>query len=145
MAGSLNKVMIIGNVGRDPEMRYLQNGTPVTRISVAASRTWTTPEGERREETEWFRVVAWRKLAETVNQYVKKGSKVYVEGRLQTRSYDDQNGQKRYSTEVIAQTLTMLDSRPRTHDETPEPGFDPGPSSGPMDPDGPMEPDDIPF
>jgi single-strand DNA-binding protein len=112
MAGSLNKVMVIGNVGRNPEMRYLQNGSPVTTFSVAAGRTWTTPEGERREETEWFNVVVWNKLAETVNQYVTKGRKVYVEGRLQTRSWDGQDGQKHYRTEVVAQTVTILDRRP---------------------------------
>jgi single-strand DNA-binding protein len=112
MAGSLNKVMVIGNVGRNPEMRYLQNGSPVTTFSVAAGRTWTTPEGERREETEWFNVVVWNKLAETMNQYVTKGRKVYVEGRLQTRSWDGQDGQKHYRTEVVAQTVTILDRRP---------------------------------
>jgi single-strand DNA-binding protein len=112
MAGSLNKVLVIGNVGRAPEMRYLQNGSPVTTFSVAAGRTWTTPEGERREETEWFNVVVWNKLAETVNQYVTKGRKVYVEGRLQTRSWDGQDGQKHYRTEVVAQTVTILDRRP---------------------------------
>ena len=142
MAGSLNKVMIIGNVGRDPEMRYLQDGTPITRLSVAAGRTWTTPDGERREETEWFRVVAWRKLAETINQYVKKGSKVYVEGRLQTRSWDGQDGQKHYMTEVVAQTLTMLDSRPRQEDGG---GYGAPPAGDSLDPDAPMAPDDIPF
>lgn len=140
MAGSLNKVMIIGNVGRDPEMRYLQDGTPVTHLSVAAGRTWTTPDGQRHEETEWFRVVAWRKLAETINQYVKKGTKVYVEGRLQTRSWDGQDGQKRYTTEVIAQTLTMLDSRRRDED-----GGYSAPAGESLDPDAPMAPDDIPF
>ena len=113
MAGSLNKVMVIGNVGRDPEMRYLPNGTPTTSFSVAASRTWNTPEGERREETEWFNVVTWRRLAETVNQYVTKGRKVYVEGRLQTRSWEGQDGQKHYRTEVVASEVVLLDSRPR--------------------------------
>lgn len=110
MAG-LNKVMVIGNVGRDPEMRYTPNGAAVTSFSVAANRRWTTPEGEQREETEWFNVVMWNKLAETANRYVTKGSKVYIEGRLQTRSWEGQDGQKRYKTEVIAQNLILLDSR----------------------------------
>ncbi len=122
MAGSmsLNKVMIIGNVGRDPEMRYTQNGSPVTSFSVAAGRRWTTPEGEQREETEWFNIVTWNKLAETANRYVAKGSRVYIEGRLQTRSWEGQDGQKRYRTEVVAQNLILLDSRPKTPETTDE-------------------------
>ncbi|MCL5264855.1 MAG: single-stranded DNA-binding protein [Chloroflexi bacterium] len=120
MAGSLNKVMIIGNVGRDPEMRYTQSGAPVTSFSVAASRRWTTPEGEQREETEWFNVVTWNKLAETANRYVAKGSKVYIEGRLQTRSWEGQDGQKRYRTEVVANSLIMLDSRQKSAGGTDE-------------------------
>jgi single-strand DNA-binding protein len=142
MAGSLNKVMIIGNVGRDPEMRYTSGGQPVTQFSVAAGRSWTTPEGDRREETEWFRVVAWRKLAEIVNQYVKKGSKVYVEGRLQTRSWDGQDGQKHYTTEVIATEVTMLDSRPRTEGGVATPTGTNNPFD---DSEGPVDPDAIPF
>lgn len=113
MANSLNKVMIIGNVGKDPEMRYTPNGNPVTSFSIAANRRWTTPEGETREETEWFNVVTWNKLAEVANQYVTKGKKVYVEGRLQTRSWEGQDGQKRHRTEVIASTMILLDSRPK--------------------------------
>jgi single-strand DNA-binding protein len=112
MSNSLNKVLLIGNVGRDPEMRYLQNGTPTTTFSVAAGRSWTTPEGERKEETEWFNIVAWRKLAETCNQLVTKGRKVYIEGRLQTRSWDGQDGQKHYRTEVVAEEMILLDRRP---------------------------------
>src|ERR671939_855785 len=113
MAGGLNKVMIIGNVGRDPEMRYTPGGAAVTSFSVAVSRRWTTPENEVRDETEWFNVVAWNKLAETCNQLITKGRKVYIEGRLQTRSWDDrETGQKKYRTEVIASTMLLLDSRP---------------------------------
>jgi single-strand DNA-binding protein len=112
MAGSLNKVMLIGNVGRDPEMRYLQSGEPVTTFSVATNRRWTGGDGQPREETEWHNVVAWRKLAEQCNEYLSKGRKVYIEGRLQTRSWDDQaTGQKRFRTEVIADRMVMLDSR----------------------------------
>jgi len=112
MAGSLNKVLLIGNVGRDPEMRYLQSGEPVTTFSVATNRRWTAGDGQPREETEWHNVVAWRKLAEQCNEYLNKGRKVYIEGRLQTRSWDDQaTGQKRFRTEVIADRMVMLDSR----------------------------------
>src|SRR5437762_1487341 len=112
MAGrGLNKVMLIGNLGKDPEMKYTPSGVPVTTFSVAVNRTSRTPEGENREETEWFRVVAWQKLAETCNEYLRKGSKVYIEGRLQTRKWTDQQGQERYTTEVIANEMTMLDSR----------------------------------
>ncbi|MCL5961262.1 MAG: single-stranded DNA-binding protein [Chloroflexi bacterium] len=133
MAG-LNKVMVIGNVGREPEMRYTQTGVPVTSFSVASSRRWTTPEGEQREETEWFNVVTWNKLAETASRYVSKGSKVYIEGRLQTRSWEGQDGQKRYRTEIVAQTMILLDSRPKT----------PGAAEDVYTPDD-MEPDEIPF
>ena len=108
MAG-LNKVMIIGNVGTDPEMRYTANGRAVTNFRVASSRNYTTPEGERREETEWFSVVAWQKLAEQCSQYLQKGRRVYVEGRLRTRSWDTPDGQRRFRTEVIADRVIFLD------------------------------------
>ncbi len=108
MAG-LNKVMVIGNVGTDPEMRYTANGRAVTSFRVAANRSYTTPDGERREETEWFSVVAWQKLAEQCSQYLQKGRRVYVEGRLQTRSWDTPDGQRRFRTEVIADRVLFLD------------------------------------
>jgi single-strand DNA-binding protein len=111
MAG-LNKVMIIGNVGTDPEMRYTANGRAVTSFRVAANRSFTTPEGERREETEWFGVVAWQKLAEQCSQYLQKGRRVYVEGRLRTRSWDTPDGQRRFRTEVIADRVLFLDRAP---------------------------------
>ena len=112
MAGrGLNKVMIIGNLGGDPEMKYTPSGKAITTFRVAVGRTYRSPEGENRDETEWFRVVAWDKLAETCNQYLHKGSKVYVEGRLQTRTWKDNNGQDRYMTEVVANEMMMLDSR----------------------------------
>lgn len=111
MAG-LNKVMIIGNVGADPEMRYTANGRAVTSFRVASSRSYTTPEGERREETEWFAVVTWQKLAEQCSQYLQKGRRVYVEGRLRTRSWDAPDGQRRYRTEVIADRVLFLDRAP---------------------------------
>ncbi len=108
MAG-LNKVMIIGNLGADPEMRYTADGNAMTSFRVAASRNWSTPEGERREETEWFSIVAWRKLAEQCSQFLQKGRRVYVEGRLRTRSWDAPDGQKRYRTEVVADKVLFLD------------------------------------
>lgn len=112
MAG-LCKAMIIGNLGRDPEMRYTPTGKPVTSFSVAVSRVYSTTEGERKEETEWFRVSAWNKLAETCSQYLRKGSKVYVEGRLRTRTWEGQDGQKRLELEVTAADMIMLDSKSR--------------------------------
>src|SRR6266540_4035867 len=115
MAGSLNKVMLIGNVGRDPEMRYIQSGEPVTTFSIATNRRWTSPDGQPREETEWHNIVAWRKLAEQCNEYLTKGRKVYIEGRLQTRSWEDRDnpGKKIYRTEIVADQMQMLDQRPR--------------------------------
>jgi len=113
MAKDLNKVMIIGRLGRDPEMRYTPSGKPVTSFSVATGRTWVTAEGEHREETEWFNVVAWGGLAETCSQILAKGSRVYIEGRLQTRSWEDADGQKRYRTELVANDMILLDGRAR--------------------------------
>ncbi len=111
MARGLNKVLLIGNLGKDPEMKYMPSGTPMTTFSVAVSRSRRTPEGENKDETEWFRIVAWEKLAETCNEYLRKGSKVYIEGRLQTREYQGQDGQTRQSVEVIANEMLMLDSK----------------------------------
>jgi len=101
--------MIIGNLGSEPEMRFTPNGNPVTSFRVATNRVFTTPEGERKEETEWFTIVAWGKLAEQCNQFLGRGRLVYAEGRLHTRSWEGQDGQKRYRTEVIANRVTFLD------------------------------------
>ena len=106
---SLNKVMVIGNLGSDPEMRFTPNGNPVTNFRVAANHVFTTPEGERKEETEWFAVEVWGRLAEQCNQFLGKGRLVYVEGRLRTRSWEAQDGQRRYRTEVVANRVTFLD------------------------------------
>ena len=111
MARGLNKVLLIGNLGRDPEMKYTPQGQPVTTFSVAVSRRWQTPEGEWKDETEWFRIVAWRKLAEQCNEFLRKGSKVYLEGRLQTREWQGQDGQNRQMVEVVANEMVILDSR----------------------------------
>ncbi len=106
---SLNRVMLIGNLGSEPEMRFTPNGNPVTTFRVATNRSFSTPDGERKEETEWFTVVAWGKLAEQCNQFLAKGKLVYTEGRLHTRTWEGQDGQKRYRTEVIANRVTFLD------------------------------------
>ncbi len=107
----LNKVMIIGQLGRDPEMRYTPSGRPVTSFSVATTRSWTSGDGDRREETEWFNVVAWGNLAEICKQYLRKGQSVYVEGRLQTRGWDDQEGKKHFRTELVANEMIILSDR----------------------------------
>ncbi|NCC34624.1 MAG: single-stranded DNA-binding protein [Chloroflexia bacterium] len=122
MARDLNKVMIIGRLGGDPEMRFTPSGSPVTTFRVAVGRQWRDSNGDTHEETEWFSVVAWNKLAETCNQYLNKGARVYLEGRLQTRSWEDQqSGQTRYKTELIANDMIMLDSREgRAHRESDE-------------------------
>jgi single-strand DNA-binding protein len=111
MSRGLNKVLIIGRLGRDPEMRYTPSGRPVTTFSIATSRTWNTSEGERRTETEWFNVVAWGSLAEICKQYLTKGQQVYVEGRLQTRHWEDADGGKHSSTEIVASEMIMLSER----------------------------------
>jgi single-strand DNA-binding protein len=111
MARGLNKVIIIGNVGRDPEMRYTPSGRPVTSFSVATSRTWVSAEGERREETEWFNVVAWGTLAEICKAHLSKNQQVYVEGRLQTRGWEDDSGKKHFRTELVANEMILLGER----------------------------------
>ena len=118
-----NKITIIGNLGTDPEMRYMPSGDAVTSFSVATNRRYRTRDGEQRDETEWFRVNAWGRLAETTNQYLEKGSLVYVEGRLSSRSWVGQDGQTRFSNEVRAQELKFL---PRTGQAAPGGGGYPG-------------------
>lgn len=109
--GSLNKVMIVGRLGRDPEVRYTPGGQTVCSFSVATDAKWTNKAGEKQEKTEWHRVKAWAKLAEIVAQYLGKGSQVYVEGRLETSEYTDKQGVKKYSTEVIASDVQFLGSK----------------------------------
>ena len=119
MSRGLNKVMIIGNLGRDPEMRYTPSGRPVTTFSVATSRSWSTSEGEKRVETEWFNVVAWSSLAEICKQHLTKGQQVYIEGRLQTRHWDDAEGNKHTSVEIVANEMIILGERRETSESTP--------------------------
>lgn len=104
----LNKIMLIGNLGKDPEMNYTPSGVAVTKFSLAVNRYTKSSTGERQEETEWFNIVAWRQLAETCNTYLHKGSKVYIEGRLSQRKYTDKNGIERWMVEVIANEMEML-------------------------------------
>jgi single-strand DNA-binding protein len=136
---SLNKVQIIGNLGADPEMRFTANGRAVTTMRVACSRSYTTQDGERREETEWVRVVAWARLAELASQYLAKGRSVYVEGRLQTREWEDKEGQRRFMTEVVAQDIQFLDRRGGGDYDG-----DSGSQAG-ATPAGSVDPDDLPF
>ncbi|MEE2991737.1 MAG: single-stranded DNA-binding protein [Gemmatimonadota bacterium] len=107
----VNKVILIGNLGADPELRYTPSGRAVVNFNLATSRTWNNRDGEKQEETEWHRIVAWDKLAEICGEYLKKGAQTYVEGRLQTRSWEDKNGLKRYTTETVASEMRMLGSR----------------------------------
>jgi len=112
MARGINKVILIGNLGRDPETRYTQGGSAVTNLRLATSESWRDKQtGEQQERTEWHTVVCFARLAEIAGEYLRKGSKVYIEGRLQTRKWQDQSGQDRYSTEIVANDMQMLDSR----------------------------------
>jgi len=133
---SVNKIIIIGNLGSEPEMRFTPNGRPVTSFSVATNWRYTTAEGERKEETEWFTVVAWGRLAEQCNQFLTKGRLVYVEGRLRTHTWESQDGQRRSRNEVVANSVRFLDRQAVGS----LPGEKPG--EGGIDE---LEPEDIPF
>ena len=113
----LNKMTLIGNVGTDPEMRYTPNGNPVTSFTVATNHRYTTAEGEQREETEWFTVSAWNRLGETINQYLTKGRRVYVEGRLKSSTWTGNDGETRFRNEITANQILMLDRERSTEDE----------------------------
>lgn len=136
---SVNKAILIGNLGRDPELRHTASGKSVATFTVATNRTWTAPDGTAQEETEWHNIVAWDRLAEICQQYLQKGRKVYIEGRIQTRSWDDKSsGQKRYMTEIVANQMIILDApggargetgareggRRRREERVPEPGYE---------------------
>lgn len=107
----VNKVIIVGNLGQDPEVRYMQNGNAVTNLSIATSESWKDQQGNQQERTEWHRVVMFRRLAEIAGEYLRKGSQVYIEGKLQTRKWQDQNGQDKYTTEIIADQMQMMGGR----------------------------------
>lgn len=115
---TLNKAMLIGRLGQDPEVRYTQSNTAVATLSVATNERFKDSNGEWKERTEWHRVVAWGRLAEICQQYLQKGSQVFIEGPIQTREWEDREGQKRYTTEIKALTLTMLDSRGNSQGST---------------------------
>jgi single-strand DNA-binding protein len=159
MARGINKVIIVGNCGQDPETRYMPSGGAVTNLSLATSESWKDKNtGEQQERTEWHRVVFFNRLAEIVEQYVKKGSKIYIEGSLRTRKWQGQDGQDRYTTEIVASEMQMLDSRGGQggYDQQPQPDFAPSASpqqapqqqasAQPSAPSGGMGfDDDIPF
>ena len=144
---SLNKVMIIGNLGADPEMRYTPSGAAVANFNVACNRQWTNREtNERQEQTEWVRVVLWNRQAEIASQYLQKGSQVYIEGRLQTREWQDRDGNRRWSTEVVGSQMLMLGGRGGSSGDFG--GGSPGGGGdwqGGPPPGGPVDADDLPF
>lgn len=159
--GSVNKVILIGRLGADPEVRYTPSGAPVANFRMATSETWNDKQGQRQEKTEWHRIVVWGKLAELCGEYLSKGRLVFIEGRLQTRQWDDRDGNKRYTTEIQAREVTFLGGRgeggepvhkksagagadpagqsssPGTNESPEDSGFDYGPP--------PMGDDDVPF
>ena len=144
MARGINKVIVLGNLGTDPDARYMPNGNAVTNISVATTDSWKDKDsGMDKERTEWHRVVLWRRLAEIAGEYLKKGSKVYIEGQLQTRKWE-QEGQTRYTTEIIARDIQFLDSRGSANTSNQE-GAGKSEDPAPDVPDGGIDDDDIPF
>ena len=143
MANSVNKVILVGRLGKDPEVKYTQGGTPVAKFTVATNEVWKDQNGEKQERTEWHNIVAWTKLAEICGQYLNKGSRVYIEGRIQTRSWEDKEGNKRYTTEIRADSMVMLSGKPdeaRAERGTAAAASSDGGSVGPEITD-----DDIPF
>ena len=143
MANGLNKAILIGNLGKDPELRYTPSGVAMATFSIATSETWTGKDGEKETRTEWHRIVAFRKLAEICGEYLSKGKQVYIEGRIQTREWEDKDGNKRYTTEILANQMLMLGGRDAGDSGRPEgppaPEFPGTPGSGGADED------DIPF
>jgi single-strand DNA-binding protein len=111
MANSVNKAILVGRLGKDPEVKYTQGGTPVAKFTLATNEVWKDQNGEKQERTEWHNIVAWTRLAEICGQYLTKGSRVYVEGRIQTRSWEDKEGNKRYITEIRADNMVMLSGK----------------------------------
>jgi single-strand DNA-binding protein len=142
----VNKAILIGHLGADPELRQTQSGTAVATFNVATTERYNDRNGERQERTEWHRIVAWARLAEICNQYLKKGKQVYIEGRIQTRQWEDQSGNKRYTTEIVAQNMTMLGRAGDSSADVPSQEY---PSSEPVGqsggPSGNSDEDDLPF
>lgn len=147
MAGSVNKVILVGRLGQDPEVRFTQGGTAVANLRIATDETWKDQSGEKQQRTDWHTVVAWRRLAEICGQYLSKGRLVYIEGKLQTRSWQDREGNKRYSTEVQADNMVMLGGGRSEEGQAPPPA-QPAPaaqSTPAADSDSGTTDDDIPF
>lgn len=119
----INKAILVGNLGADPEIRYTQSGTQVATFSVATTERWKGQDGQMQESTEWHRVVAWARLAEICGEYLNKGSKVYIEGKIQTRKWQDQNGNDRYTTEIVAREMKMLSPKGTQTDNSYDSGF----------------------
>ena len=142
--GGVNKVMLIGNLGRDPEIRYTASGAPVANFTLATNEVWTNKKGEREERTEWHRIVAFGKLGEICEQYLGKGKQIYIEGKLQTKQWEDREGNKRSTTEIIANNMMMLGRAGDTHQVPEGDGGRPAPSVESPAPTTPEE-DDIPF
>ncbi len=149
MARGVNKVILVGNLGRDPELRYTTGGTAVANFTVATTESWTDKGGQKTEKTEWHRVVAWAKLAEISSEYLTKGKQVFIEGRLQTREWEDRNGVKKFTTEIVARDMVMLGGTPGRdeargssggRDDNAYADGPPGDNDGDFNPD-----DDIPF
>ena len=136
----VNKVILVGRLGNDPEIRYTQGGAGVANFNIATSENWTDKDGNRQEKTEWHRIVVWGKMAETCAQYLAKGRQVYIEGRLQTRQWDDKEGNKRYTTEVVANTVQFLDRGDKAAAGT---STEMAPIESPME--SPIADEDIPF
>lgn len=143
MSKGINKVILVGNLGNDPELKSTNNGGSVCNLSVATSESWNDQQGQRQTRTEWHRVVMFKKLAEIAGEYLKKGAKVYIEGKLQTRKWQDNNGQDRYTTEIVANEMQMLDSR-NSGDQTSPASQDTGQPAAKPD-QSYIEDDDIPF
>jgi single-strand DNA-binding protein len=144
----INKVILVGHVGKDPEVRYIDNGAAVAQFSLATNETYKDKTGNRVEKTEWHNIVLWRGLAEVVEKYVKKGDQLYIEGKIRTRSYDDKDGNKKYITEIVADTMQMMGKKGSGDSK----GAVPSPQSEDKfahstvnEPDPPLETDDLPF
>ena len=138
----INKAIIVGNLGADPEIRHTQAGATVATFNVATTERWKDKDGQQQESTEWHRIVVWRKLAEICGEYLHKGSKVYLEGKITTRKWQDQSGTDRYTTEIVAHEMKMLDGKPRSSGGGNSGAYDPGPEPGGYQ--GDMG-DDVPF
>lgn len=149
MAGSVNKVILIGNLGKDPEVRHLENGAVVANFTLATSESYTDKNGNRVENTDWHDIVVWRGLAEVVEKYVRKGHKVYIEGKLKKRSWQDKEGNTRYTTEVVAEELTMLNRLDQNESQRSAPYSNQGTPQQPSQIDNIInkdgEDDDLPF